>query len=346
MMKKNSACVLLAAALAIGLAGCGNDDSPAQNKTLASTNAEACDTAKQEGAVDFWNSGEEDVLQAGVEPFREEHPDVEVNLGNLQVIESAQRLAAEAQAGKAPTADLVDGSFPELSPLFDADLGRDVDWEAYGVPSDLIAKAKDGTRLVRTVRLPGGIAYNTDQVDPADLPDTWEGLLDSKWSGKMIYDPRGLYLQSLAVAWGYDEAVAWLDEFMKLDPVPIASGSQSLLAVASGEHPISTSASGQDVTRIKGDGGPIDIKYLDVVPTIDHYSTLIAGAAHPNAALCFAAWYATPEALQVRIDLDNSFNATEPDGVPADAQLVHIDTAEQAEEANKFAQAITGASKQ
>jgi iron(III) transport system substrate-binding protein len=343
-MMKNSVCILLAAALSIGLAACGKDDSSAETRELAATDQEACETANQEGSLDFWNSGEEDVLQAGVDPFRDEHPDIEVNLGNLQVIESAQRLAAEAQAGQAPTADLVDGAFPELAPLFDAGLGRDVDWESYGVPADLIAKGKDGTRLVRTVRLPGGIAYNTDQVDPADLPDTWEGLLDSKWAGKMIYDPRGLYLQSLAVAWGYDEAVAWLDEFMKLDPVPIASGSQSLLAVASGEHPISTSASGQDVIRIKGEGGPIDIKYLDVVPTIDHYSTLIEGAAHPNAAVCFAAWYATPEALQVRIDLDNSFNATEPEGVPSGAQLVHIDTAEQAEEANKFAQAITGAS--
>jgi iron(III) transport system substrate-binding protein len=337
---------LVAGCMAVVLAGCGgsSDDSSSSSK-LGATTSEACELGAQEGSVDFWNSGEEDVLQKGIDPFRKEYPKIKVNLGNHQVIESAQRLAAEAQAKQDPTADLVDGSFPELEPIFDAKLGQDVDWESYGIPKDLIAKGKDGTQLVRTVRLPGGVAYNTDQVDEADVPDTWDGLLDSKLAKKMIYDPRGLYLQSLAVTWGYDDAAAWLDKFLKLDPIPIASGSQSLLAVASGEHPISTSASGQDVIRIHAEGGPIAIKYMDIVPTVDHYSTLIAGAKHPNAAICFAAWYATPEALKVRIDLDNSFNATKPEGVPAGSKLVHIDTAEQAGQANKFAKYITEASK-
>jgi iron(III) transport system substrate-binding protein len=332
--------------LLLPLVSCGDSGSSADEpKAVAADIEQACTDAADEGEVNFWKSGDEDVLQKYIEPFREKYPDIKVSLGNLHVFESAQRLIAEKQAGQEPTADLVDGDLPGLTPIFDASLGRDIPWTDYGVAGDLVTKGKDGTEVVRTVRLPGGIAYNTDQVDADELPDTWEGLLDSKWDGKMIYDPRGLYLQGLGVAWGYDKAVEWLDGLLELNPIPIPSGSQSLLSVASGEYPLTTSASGQDVLRIKDEGGPIDIKYLDVVPTLDNYMTVIKGSPHPNAAICFAAWWATPEALQVRIDLDNSFNATDPEGVPETSELLSILTTEQAEEATKFAATITEKSK-
>jgi len=295
-----------------------------------------------EGAqLNYWRSGDADVLRQEMAPFHEKYPGIEMSIGLYRPNEIAQRLSAEALAKHDLTADAVEGDLPSLLPLIEAGLIQDVDWEAYGVSPEVILTTDTGVRVARTYRIPGGVAYNTDLVDPAELPDTWEGLIDSKWAGEIIYDPRGHYLQTLALEWGIEKASAWFDEFLEVTkPVPVEGSTASLQQVVSGQHPISTSATTDNVARMRAKGAPIDVKLLNVVPTLDYYSMLVADAAHPNAAACFVQWWVSPEAVALREEIDYMGNSTMPKGVDPDAAVASISTPEEAATAHEFATKI------
>jgi iron(III) transport system substrate-binding protein len=144
---------------------------------------------------------------------------------------------------------------------------------------------------VRTERIAIGLAYNTDQVKDADLPNTWDELVNSKWQGKVVVDPRGDPLQLLAVAWGQDRTVDFVTKLSQTDTPQIVQGATAgLLTVASGENKITTNGRSAETAEQQSKGAPVKIKYLDVVPAVDYYTAVPTGAPHPNAGACWAAW--------------------------------------------------------
>jgi iron(III) transport system substrate-binding protein len=252
-----------------------------------------------------------------------------------------QRLGTEAQARHSLTADLVEGDLPTFATLFNDKLVVDYDWTQLGVPANLISTNTNNIRTVRISRKPDGLVYNTNLVSAADVPDTWEALINSKWAGKVVYDPRGSYLQGLAVAWGNTKANAWLDSFMKTDkPVPITGGTAGEQAVASGQYPLSTSGAYDQYLNQKQKGAPLGIKFLDVVAVNDYNTALVKGAAHPNAALCFMSYWYGPQATALRVQYGNKGNDDQPTGTPAGAVVAAINTPAEAATAAAFAKYI------
>jgi iron(III) transport system substrate-binding protein len=331
--------------LLVSVAACSSKSSGGSTVALATTTAQACTLGQQEGALNYWVANDQDVLQKEVAPFEAMYPKIKISFGLYRPADITQRLTAEHLAKHAPTADAIEGDLPSLTPLLTAKLVSDVDYAKYGISSDVISTNAGNIRSVRTYRIPGGIAYNTNLVKPTDLPDTWEALVDSKWAGQIIYDPRGTYLQDLAIAWGADKADAWFADFVKTDkPVPLQGSSASLQQVASGQHPISTSATVDNVTTQHATGAPLAIKYLDVVPTLDYNSMLVTGAAHPNAALCFMQWWSGQAGIASRVSVENKPNDTVPQGIGAGQQVVSITTPDQAAVATTFAGKIASAS--
>jgi iron(III) transport system substrate-binding protein len=83
------------------------------------------------------------------------------------------------------------------------------------------------------------VAYNTDNVDPADLPDSIFGFTDPEWSGRIGWAPTNGSFQSfvtaLRVLEGEDRAREWLEGIQANDPNVYEGNNPALEAVIAGE---------------------------------------------------------------------------------------------------------------
>jgi iron(III) transport system substrate-binding protein len=289
---------------------------------------EICAAGAEEGALVHWHNHSDEYVKV-IEAFNEKYPDIEVEDLVLSPDEAAQRILTEHSAGRPPTPDLAAGGLDVFKPLIDEGvLVTDMDWASLGVPADVIDQG-----VVRIHRIALGLGYNTDKLTPDQLPTTWEELIDPKWAGKVIVDPRGRPFDSISLAdgWGPEKTLDYVRRFKEtVQPQVVEGGTAGLVAVAGGSADITTGGRSAETLEQQAEGAPIDIHYLDVVSTIDNYNTVLAEAAHPNAARCYVAWFAT-EGQAIYNEVEFKTNEKLPAAAPEGAQVVVIDSPEDAQ---------------
>lgn len=83
------------------------------------------------------------------------------------------------------------------------------------------------------------IAYNTENVDPADLPDSIFGFTDPEWSGRIGWAPTNgsfqAFVTALRVLEGEDRAREWLEGIQANEPNVYEGNNPALEAVIAGE---------------------------------------------------------------------------------------------------------------
>ncbi len=287
---------LIAAALIIAT-GCSDPEartggssgavSPASAAVKGSMD-EVCKAGQQEGELVSWNSEDPEAYEKIFADFSKSYPGIKLTSVEVRPDDLVQKLVTESAAGHQSGVDAISITMDKAGPLLDNHLiNTDIDFTRMGVGPSYIG---DGN-TVRTERIAIGLAYNTDQVKDADLPNTWDELANSKWEGKVVVDPRGDPLQLLAVAWGQDRTVDFVTKLSQTDKPQIVQGATAgLLTVASGENKITTNGRSAETAEQQSKGAPVKIKYLDVVPAVDYYTAVPTGAPHPNAGACWAAW--------------------------------------------------------
>jgi iron(III) transport system substrate-binding protein len=307
--------------------------------TLSLTSQAACDAAasKDGGTFNYWTSTDPAVFKQEIAPFNAKYPKIKINYTSLRPADQVQRIVSEVQARHALDVDAIAGDLPSFAPLFDQKLIQPVDWTKLGMPADL-QFSLDGYTTIRTYREVLGLGYNSKLVKPADLPSTWNELVNSKWAGKVIVDPRGVYLSGLALGMGQDQAVTFFKDFLKTDkPMIVKGATASMEKIISGEAELTTSSHDSEAAEQSGKGAPVAIKYLDIVPTQDWYALVLKGAKHPEAAACFFSWWTGPEGQAQQLKYEFKTDKTVPDGLPPGAKLVAINDPQQAQLATDVA---------
>jgi iron(III) transport system substrate-binding protein len=329
-----SALVLLGAAAACA----GKHDTAGKSAALLSTTASsACTKGADEGTFNYWTSTDTDVFQKEIVPFEKANPKIKVHYTSLEPVNQVQRIITETQAHHKLDVDAIAGDLPSFDPLLTQKLIQPIDWSKLGIPKDL-QFTLDGYTMVRTYREVLGLGYNTKLVNPADLPSTWQGLIESKWAHHVIVDPRGIYLSGLALGMGQDKALTWFKDLLKTDkPLIIQGATASMEKVISGEAKLTTSSHDSEAAEQQANGAPVGIKYLDIVPTQDWYALVMKGAEHPNAAACFFSWWLGSEGQAQQAKYEFKSDETKPAGIPAGAKLVAIDSPAQAKLATSVA---------
>ena len=202
-MRKKIA-IILAAAMAAGLAGCSSQTA---ETTVAQTPATQTEQAQEEAAgrengdaVESEASGEKapeeysgsvvvysphdaDPLNAGVNLFMEKYPNVKVEVVAAGTGELCNRIAAEAAN---PIADVLWGggadSLAAFKEYFQPYVCANDEFigEAYKDPDDL---------WIGESPLPMVIFYNKELIerDGLTIPEAWEDLIDPAWKGKIAY---------------------------------------------------------------------------------------------------------------------------------------------------------------
>lgn len=321
-------CLAGAATVVIVVAGCGGSggESSAGPTIQAKSVAGVCKAGAREGQVAVTKATEPEDFAKEIGPFKAKYPGIKVKYQSMRPEDSVQRLFAARQARRTPDADAVDMDLPSVYPLMQQGMIQRVDWKSMGMSSGEVLTAGHDVQLPRSERIVLGLGYNTNKVTAAELPNTWDGLVNSRWAGKVIVDPRGKYLSGLALAWGQDRAVNWFKRFLAVDkPQQVEGATTSVEKVISGEALLTTSSHDAEIREQQAKGAPVKIKYLDVVPTQEHYGAIPKGAAHPNAAACFLAWWSSPDgggAVQQKVEFKT--NESKPAGIPANAKLAVV----------------------
>ena len=252
--------------------------------------------ARKEGAVTLYTSMQ--LVDSGplTQAFERKHG-IKVNLWRASGEKVAQRAITEAR-GNRFEADVIetDGAQMEilhregqLAPLQAASI-KDippgiVPAHRYYVP----------TRLTLYV-----LVYNTRLVAPADVPKSYDDLLDPKWSGKVGIETADVaWFAAVSKGMGEDKGLAWFRQFAANKP-SLRSG-HTLMAelVAAGEMAMAVDAHVQGVARLKEKGAPVEWKALQ--PAFGQPSSVGVAkrAPHPNAAQLFADFILSREGQEI-----------------------------------------------
>src|SRR5579884_3736432 len=151
--------------------------------------------AKAEGQVNWNSSSAENIVANTIAAFEKAYPGVKVNytakpapqvLNDVQV----QQAAKHVEIDVAQSADL------NIVETLDHNVAASADWAKLGVPAERIFQ----NLLVNYTDSPFIFVYNKDKVAAADVPKTWDDLINPRWNGQMVLDGRGTFLASFIAA--------------------------------------------------------------------------------------------------------------------------------------------------
>jgi ABC-type Fe3+ transport system substrate-binding protein len=250
--------------------------------------------AKTEREVVVWGPtvGELDWIQPAL---AKNYPGITVRW-NADV-RSPPKIIAEARAGKT-SLDVLVFSLGGMLPIQQRELLGTTDWKAFGVSGPAVFF---GGQAGATHNIVYSVAHNTKLVKASDLPKTWQGFLDDKWTGKLMATPFLLPRLAgfLAMEWGEDKTADWLRVLINDRKVMITDAPQESI-LGPGERTVSITTFANTVSTLARDGVPVDWAVMEIVPAVQFAAAPFKNAPHPDAARFVAGWLASDEASAAR----------------------------------------------
>jgi len=239
--------------------------------------------ARKEGELNLYTSAQSDDMGAVAAAFEKKYG-VKVSMWRASSEKVLQRALAEARANR-HTMDVAETNGPEME-------HREQILQAVKSPhhADLIAPALHphgewvGTRLNVFVQ-----AYNTKAVNKADLPRTWEGLLDPKWKGKLGIEQEDMdWLAGVFSEIGEGKGTKLFKEIVARNGISVRKGHTLLTQlVVSGEVPLALTVYNYKAEQFKDKGAPIDWFAIGTAIARPNGIGVARRAPHPYAAVLF-----------------------------------------------------------
>jgi iron(III) transport system substrate-binding protein len=261
------------------------------------------DGAKKEGAVVIYEAM---IVNQAMRPlaaaFEKKYPFIRLTYWRADTEDIVQKAAAEVRA-KNIVVDVVEGTgageqaarADVLQPFYSPEFAAYP--QQYLDPKGMWAS----TRISYY-----SAAYNTRLVPPAQMPKTYEALLDPRWNGKMAWrigtdSGCDLFITNLRLAWGNDRALAYLQKLKKQNIINFGAGSARTLVdrVIAADYPIALNIFAHHPLISKAKGAPVDSQLLDPVPATASTVGIVRGTAHPNAAMLLADFILSPDGQQI-----------------------------------------------
>jgi ABC-type Fe3+ transport system substrate-binding protein len=258
--------------------------------------------AKAEGEVVIWGPVQAEV--DWIEPeLAKRFPGIAVKgTGDLQ---AATKLIAEARADR-HAVDVWQNSLGGMLEVQKRGLLAKADWQQLGFGADRIVFGGEGLAIHNFIY---STLYAKDFVKPADLPKTWDDLLDPKWKGKMVSQDFlfSRLMGFLALDWGEERTEKWGRAMINDQKVLIVDAPRESF-LKTGERVLAIGDSVSQSFQYTDNGVPTGYTILDIVPAVQFVVAVMKDAPHPNAARLLAAWLASDDGLAVREKLIHGFS--------------------------------------
>lgn len=264
--------------------------------------------ANAEGQLLIYSANQDVEMQTKLEAFEKAYPGIDAQYIRLPSSKAFARFVAEHEAGADQADMMTTGSTAlyQTNPELFIELGKDnlPGYEDAG----LIIQPENNHYVVFQSDVQVG-AYNTNAVSEADLAahlDSWEGLADPFWKGKIaLVDPRNSANQ-LSFLLGLQERYGdeWMKKFAANEPQIVATGSAASQQVAAGAFDLLVPTVPAQSAAVRAQGAPLGL-YLPkgFVHVPAQGAAISVKAAHPNAALLFVNWLIGKEAQAIQCKL-------------------------------------------
>jgi len=246
--------------------------------------------AKKEGKVSFYTGLIVDqVVRPVKDAFEKEYPFLQVEFFRANADRLAQRVLAEHQA-KRYEVDVASGS-AAATMLQRAGLMQ----RFYSPPiAEYPRELKDpngfwGSTNVYFMTL----GYNTRNVKAAELPKSYEDLLNPRWKGQMMWSTsRGSgapqFIGNIFITMGQEAGKAYLQKLKQQNIAKsTASARQILDLVIAGEYPLAIQIFNHHAYISKAAGAPVEWHPLEPVTATINSIGLVKTAPHPHASMLF-----------------------------------------------------------
>jgi iron(III) transport system substrate-binding protein len=249
--------------------------------------------AKKEGVVTLYSSAVITDTDAIIDAFQKKY-DVAVRLWRGSSDDILRRAVGEARGGR-HDADLAETAGNAMEGLERERLLAEV---ASPVFAQLMPQAVVPHRGWIADRLSVfTAAYNTTVIKAADVPKSYQDLVDPKWQGKLGVSNEAddaNWFMAVADAMGQDKAVALFRKIAATNGMSVRRG-HTLLSnlVVAGEVPLALNLYDYRVTELKQRAAPIDGIVLPPAFALPTGIGAMAKAPHPNAALLLLDFYLT-----------------------------------------------------
>ena len=180
------------------------------------------------------------------------------------------------------------------------------------------------------------VAYNADNVDPDDLPDSMHGFTDPAWKGRIGWPPSNgsfqAFVTAMRVVEGEDAARVWLEGIVANEPVVYPKNSVALAGVAAGEVDVAFINHYYLFRALEEQGESLPARNYflpggDVGALINVAGAgVLDTASNPAGAEQFIAFLLSPEAQQYFADETYEYPLVE--GVEANPALPPLSTIE------------------
>ncbi|WP_406143757.1 ABC transporter substrate-binding protein [Streptomyces sp. NBC_01012] len=298
---------------AVGMTGCGKK---AESADLPASMSALVEQAKKEGEVDWSVPKPQEQMQPAIDLFEKKYPGIKVKYTNTKAPDQVSQLKME-QAARKVSVDVANAGGLTVVPS--SAMADDIDWSKYGIDAENIFERS----MVYIWAVPKVWAYNTDKVKAADVPKTWDDLLDPKWSGgKISAESRASFLTvwDAGPSMGEAKALAWAKKFAAQKPHFTPNTTQSEAPIESGQVSIGTSLINL-VLEAKGKGVPVEVAPLSPTNANESYLYVPKGAPHPAAAVLLTSFLSSDTAQSALAKTYNSripvsTDCSDPSGVP------------------------------
>jgi iron(III) transport system substrate-binding protein len=291
--------------------------------------------AKKEGSLTLYSSAQVAVMTAIGEAFQKKYG-VKVNLWRGASEQIFQRVQAEARAGRL-TADVMETAGPSMAAADRSGLLQDI---VTPVTDELMPEAYAAGRPWIVSRLSVfAIAYNTNLVRKADIPPSYDGLLDPTWKGKLgIEADDNNWLMTVTGALGEERAPKLLRDIVARNGISVRKG-HSLMAtlVVSGEVPVALTAYVDEVDALKKTGAPIDYAFAAPTVAMPTGVGVFKRAPHPHAAVLFADYLLSEEGQKILAARSMVPTNMKVQRLPEGVKLVFMDVGKYLDESAKWA---------
>ncbi len=259
--------------------------------------------AKKEGTLTLYTTIAEKDLPTIIKPFEDKYG-IKVSVWRAGTDTVLQRTVSEARARRYDV-DAVHFGSPEMEALAREKILQPIhspvqqELQAGSVPAHHMWAA---TILSVWVQ-----AYNTNEVKKADLPKTYEDLLDPKWKGKLGIEVKNddWFATVVHLLGGEEKGLAFFRELVAKNGISPRHGHTLLNnLVVSGEVPLALTVYNYMPEQAKRKGAPID--WFVVEPAIARSNAIgvTVHAPHPSAALLFYEYLLGPEGQEAMTKID------------------------------------------
>jgi iron(III) transport system substrate-binding protein len=270
---------------------------------VASAQAGNPDAAKKEAKVVVYGSVPPQSMEGLHQAFKKKYG-VEVEYWRGSSTQVSERALTEWRAGK-PAFDIAEGNRGVQLIMKDEGL-----FQKFIPPASekFPDRFKEKDALITPWRvLPISMLYNTEMVKSADLPKTFDDLLNPKWMGKISIPDPTRHTTTAQFLWNLRKFKGdkWLDyvkALAKQKPVLVESLAPVTTTIIKGEALVGITY----IKYIKQYKGPVDYIPMDQYLTDPNYLSLSAKASHPNAAKLYIDFACSPEG-QKEIAEDGEF---------------------------------------